>query len=1162
MLMAGLTAVLLAPSGVPHAPDAAPVMSPVAEETPERVDEVQSVALAKQLGKRVEILGFRTESREVYANPDGSLTAEDHAQPVRTVRGGRWVQVDPTLVKGPDGAIGPRAATIGLRLSGGGDGPLLTAERAGRTMTLRWPGTLPTPVLDGAKATYAEVLPGVDLVINAETGGFSHVLVIKTAQAAADPRVAEIDFGLSTDGLTVRNTATGGLDVVDTAGGGTVLQAATPAMWDSGPPSTAAARKANPSPLSAAEAAPDAARHAAFDAEVGDGRLTLRPDRGMLTSPATRFPLYVDPVFQATTNSGWAMVASGFPAQEYWKFKDDEGLGKCPTSSGTCAGVGTKRLYYALPTPYTDKTLTVLEATFKVTMTHTYNATAHAVQLYRAGSGISSGTNWDNKPALSDLQDTKSPTGKQGSCTSTNQNVSFDVKSAITDANKNGWKTTTFGMKASDEGDSDAWKRFCGNAVLSVRYNHAPTQPKTAELSMSPGGACVNGANRPTVNAPPTLYMILRDVDHNPSAGRTEQLKGEVTVGWTPAGGSRTTRTYTTSTKASGSPFQITLPADIPQNVVVDWTAKASDGTTWSTASAPTCQFVFDKTKPPAPDIDSPEYLPLDKDDKTANCVEDPDEHGSAGTYGTFTFSVSNADAVKYEYGFNTDPSPNNVLTPTAAGGPVSIKWLPENDGPRWVSVRAIDKANNASAISKCYFTVATRNAAGEWTMDDAASTAAAADTSNTNPATAGSGVTFAVPGPGCQGTGDDCLVDRAVRLSGAAEGYLATSTSALVNTAEGFGVGAWVRLTSTGKDAVAVSQDGTGRAGFTLGFDATSKKWAFSLPVNDVRNVGRWTVSSTAAATAGAWTHLAATYDPVKATIALYVNGVAQPSAPRRSAANSYGPVQIGRSLLGSGRYGAFWPGDLANVSVFDRILNARETLEMTQLVPLRQAYWPLNDSSGNRSPEYDGGQDLQLNNGARVAVLTDPFGEPALVGDGHLVLDGVDDSASTATAVATTDGSFTVTARVRVSSVPTRPMTVVSQAGTKASGFAIRCVDGHWEVSLPGTDANGAEVTHVLDDQVPVTPTSAGTHLAFVYNAFTNEARLYVNGQLAESAVVGYRPTWRATGGLQIGRAMTDGAWGEYLSGVADDVRVYAGVASAPTVTRLALLTEQPDL
>jgi hypothetical protein len=1152
-----------------------PGLALVAEDGPIRQTAADASAYAKQLGARVEIGALRSESREVYANPDGTATAEDHAEPVRVVRDGRWVKVDATLVKGDDGAVGPRAATLGMRLSGGGDDRLLTVERAGRRMNLTWPGKLPAPTLDGTRATYREVFSGVDLVIDVGVAGFSHVLVIKTPEAAQNPELAAVDFGLSTEGLTVQDAEGGGLKVVDTAGGGTVLEAATPTMWDSGVSTATAqakalARQADPSPHPAVQAAPESARHAEFDVEIAAERLTLRPDRRMLTDPTTRFPVYVDPVYQATTNSGWAMVASGYPSQEYWKFKDDEGLGKCPTSSGTCAGVGTKRLYYAMPTPYTDKTLTILDATFKVTMTHTYNSTGYGVQLYRAGSAISSATNWDNKPALSVLQDTKSPTGKQSSCTSTNQNVSFNVKAALIEANKGAWKTTTFGMKAEDEGDSDAWKRFCGNAVLSVHYNHLPTQPKMSELSMSPGGACVYGASRPTVNTPPTLYMTLRDVDHNPSAGRTEQLKGEVQVAWTPTGSTTpVVRKYLTSKKASGSPFQITLPADIPQNIPIDWTVHASDddGATWGPWSwegdVPTvCQFVFDKTKPPAPDIDSSEYLPLDASETTAACAEDPDEHGSAGTYGTFTFDVPGTDAVKYEYGFNTDPSPTNVLTPTAAGGPVSIQWLPEGDGPRWVTVRAIDKANNPSAIAKCFFTVATRNATGEWTMDDASDSGSALDSRSDTPATAGSGVTFGVPGPGCQGTGEGCQVDRAARLSGDADGYLLSPRQELTDTSTGFAVTAWVRLSGDSKDAVAVSQDATGRAGFRLGFDAATKKWTFAMPTTDMRSLGEWSVSSTANAGVGSWTHLLATYDPVKANLQLFVNGVLQATAPRRSAFEAHGPVQIGRALMGLGGYGEFWPGDLANVAVFDRIVNPGEAVEMNKLLPLRQGYWPLNDSSGGRSPEYEGGQDLQLSNGATVVVLDDPFGEPALVGDGHLVLDGVDDSASTAAAVATNDGSFTVTVRVRVSSVPTRPMTVVSQSGTKQSGFAIRCVDDHWEVALPGSDAVGATVTRVIDDQVPVTPTSAGTHLAFVYNAFTNEARLFVNGQLAGSATVSYRATWRAGGGLQVGRQLADGAFGEYFSGVADDVRVYAGVASDPTIARLALLTEQPEL
>jgi len=187
-LTAALAALLLAYAAVPRgtAVPAAPEMTPAADE-PVRSSEAEAVAYARQIGSRVEIGAFRTENREVYANPDGSVTADEHAEPVRVARAGRWVPVDATLVKADDGSIGPKAATIGLRLSGGGDGPLLTVERAGRTMTLSWPAKLPEPELEDTRATYPEVLPGVDLVINVGVSGFSHVLVIKTPEAAQDP---------------------------------------------------------------------------------------------------------------------------------------------------------------------------------------------------------------------------------------------------------------------------------------------------------------------------------------------------------------------------------------------------------------------------------------------------------------------------------------------------------------------------------------------------------------------------------------------------------------------------------------------------------------------------------------------------------------------------------------------------------------------------------------------------------------------------------------------------------------------------------------------------------------------------------------------------------------------------------------------------------------
>ncbi|NJC86760.1 LamG-like jellyroll fold domain-containing protein [Planosporangium mesophilum] len=1179
-LVAGLSEPVQAQPERQPAPAPSTSAAAAPKDGPVRDTEAEALAAAKADGVRVEILALRGERREVYANPDGTLTAQEHAQAVWTVRSGRWVPVDATLVKQADGSVAPKAAVIGLKLSGGGDGPLLEADRAGRRMSLRWPARLPTPTLDGPRATYGEVLPGVDLVVNVGPAGFSHVLVVKNAQAARNPKLAALEFALHTEGLEVK-AAGDGLAAVDRATDRAVFESGEPTMWDSGAPagtgtSGAAGTPFGPAPSGsplgatasdggtsrAVQAPPDSARVAKLGVRVGGGKLVLTPDRSMLTDAGTRWPVYIDPVWESTSNSAWAMVDSGYPAEEYWKFagKRDERIGKCPES---CNSSLVKRLFYALPTPYAGKS--IISAEFRVTLVHTYNSSARSASLYRAAGGISSATNWSNQPGGSGwsgaaLQESKSPTAKQASCTATNQNVGFNATAAVREAANNGSSTTTFGIKADNESDITYVKRFCDNAVLAVNYNRAPDRPNTSELTMSPGGACITGANRPYVDAPPQLYAVLRDPDH--SSAHAEQVYGSFRIFW-PADAPTVSRFYDTPMKVSGSTFSITAPSDLPQNVTIGWEVRASDGTAWGPWSSgqSRCEFIYDNTQPTAPDIDSPEYLPADAGEQTYACAPDEVWRGSVGVYGTFTFDSAATDVKEYWYGFNQNPSAANKLTPTSLGGPASVRWMPDRDGPNFVTVQAVDQANKKSTIAICHFRVATRPPVGRWALNEGGGPAAADDAGGpvAHPATAGGGVAFGAPGPG--GTGD-----AAARLTGTADSYLRTDSAGLVQTQTSFTVSAWVRLTDDTRDRVAVSQDGSGEPGFTLGYDADARSWIFRLPTTDISSLGAWSVS-VGPAVKDEWTHLVAVYNAETRGIKLYVNdGTKSASGQRRTAWKSRGAVQIGRATARSG-YTDPWVGDISDVILFDRVVVAREVEDLYTLVPNRRAYWPLNEASEGLSPEYAGGQELALQSGAslyRLDVEQDPFGEPALVGSGHLQLDGVDDYASTSSAVANTDHSFTVSTRVRLASAGCgRDMAVLSQAGTRASGFIVRCGAGdRWQLVMSKSDSDGSVVDTATDNQVYPAPTAAGTHLVVVYNAFTNEMQLYVDGQLADSAQAPHNEVWQAGGAFQVGRALVDGAWGQYFSGVVDDVRVYEGAADRTMVQRLALLTEQPDL
>src|SRR3712207_757433 len=86
-----------------------------------------------------------------------------------------------------------------------------------REFAIQRPGKLPVPVLAANKAAYPEVLPGVDLVMIAERSGYQQHLVIKSAAAARDPRLAEVKLGVRAPGLALRSDK-GTLKAVDGKG--------------------------------------------------------------------------------------------------------------------------------------------------------------------------------------------------------------------------------------------------------------------------------------------------------------------------------------------------------------------------------------------------------------------------------------------------------------------------------------------------------------------------------------------------------------------------------------------------------------------------------------------------------------------------------------------------------------------------------------------------------------------------------------------------------------------------------------------------------------------------------------------------------------------------------------------------------------------------------
>ncbi|WP_327694871.1 LamG domain-containing protein [Streptomyces sp. NBC_00459] len=1187
------------PGGAPEA--SAP--APVAADQP-LVTEQQAMAVAKESGKRAEVIGLRSERREIFAEPDGTFTAREYTEPVRTVQGGKWVSVDPALVKRADGTWGPKAATVDLAFSAGeADKPFVTMRRAGREFALTWPyGKLPAPSIDGDTATYAEVLPGVDLTVRAEADGFGHLIVVKTPEAAADSRLARLDLGMTTDGLKVAEDATGAILAEDAVVGGTVFQAGKPAMWDSAAVEESAAREQGPkavakalksatagalesatasAPDAGAVAGPEAAPEPALDGpggggrvaplgvEVGKGRLSLVPDQKLLTGAGTVFPVVIDPIQRTTSRTSWTGVMSGMPTEQDWKYSGSAGVGKCPTDYNpvSCNGVGTRRVMFTMPLAF-YKGKQILGATFSARVEHIYSATptAEPIRLYRIGGAnysLNSSSNWSN--TSDDWDDHIGTVDKAISPTSCSSqaNLHFEsskeknpeLTSEVQAAATGGWNSMTLGLRATDESRFAEWKRICGNAYLSIKYNNLPRQIKTSDMSTDPGGVCKWGASRPTTDVPPKLMAIASDPDHG--NGQTDKVRVEFKVEW----GGTTPGSYLFTTKEALAPtantkFEHTVKSLIPQNTVIYWSARANDGDgdgPWSSAGDPAqrCEFVYDKTWPGKPLVHSKQY------------PSDTVYRDGVGTYGTFTFSpnpndaIPDNDVVKYQYSFNG--AAMTTLTPAAAGGSVSVQWMPTRSGRQVLEVVAIDKAAHASSTPYDFLVSEGKPVVAQWNLADQVGDTEAHDESGEFSATAGTTVAFGVDGPGGK-------ADKAARFDGTAESYLDTSETVL-DSAKSFSVSAWVRPTALDRNMTVISQDGTGEPGFTLGYDASAQTWKFSVPVTDVDSLGEWKAVSTGVSVVkDQWVLLTGVYDAQKSggpQLQLYINKDLKAATTRRSTWKSYGPLQIGRSTAKSG-YRDNFAGDLAEVRVFDRVLPTAQVAELMTVKPDRKGYWQLDQATNGSVTETGGGQALTLAGNASIYRPADPlFDTAALVGDGNLVLDGDGDYASTATAPVTGNTSFTVTARAQLTSLdPEKSQTVLSLPGANTNRVQVRyqATTGQWELAVAKTDVAAPSVVTFTDDQELPDTGGSGQHLAVVYDAFANSIRLYVEGQLVAGAYGTDNTLWSATGGLQVGRSLRGAS--EYFAGAIDEVRVYSGAADPVAVQQMAALTAVTDM
>jgi hypothetical protein len=641
----------------------------------------QASAQARRTGKPVLVAGATTPTSTLTANPNGTFAYTESDAPVRARVGSTWRALNADLVRNRNGSYSPDVSSEPLVVSGGGSGPLATMRYGAYSLAVTAPMRLPAPTVSGDIATYRGVLPGVNLIVTAEvSGGFSDVLEIMNAAAAANPAARSLTFTAQGKGLTLHSRD--GAIAAEAPDGAAIFGAPAPRMWDSAVKRDVKAMKISAAlsvdrstgmPVYSTSAEPGEAAHTGpMGVRVSGDRLTLTPDRGLLTRAGRVFPEFEDPTWDSagSSASAWAYVSSDFPSQQYYDVDDNLQVGKNPGTGGTSYS------FYAMSIPNSridGATIDSVTAYFPEVWSD--SCAPSPVDLYETGT-ISSATTynkqpaWDTKLGSDDVAYGWSSSGVEGGPSSCQPADVAYTTSPLTSlvqtiASTSHWPTLTVGLKAEDTSDYLGWKLFTdpksdggitGNATMTILYANPPATPV---LSTSPPADCANGSST-LGNGTVDLNAKVSDKDGTGT--------GNLQVTFAPYADGNAADTFATNPSkevnaASGTTATLVLSdTDLDSAaskygtngaVKITWTATVSDGLSGVATSSASCSFTFSNAIPGQPNIT----------DSAGDACGTPGATYTVGTAAKFTFAANSHATVE----------PTSYTYQLNAGNPVTV---------------------------------------------------------------------------------------------------------------------------------------------------------------------------------------------------------------------------------------------------------------------------------------------------------------------------------------------------------------------------------------------------------------------------------------------------------------------------------------------------------
>ncbi|MCW2599501.1 MAG: repeat protein [Frankiales bacterium] len=647
---------------VPAVASAVVPAATVPVESFERADVQSAQVAARELGHKIVVSSETTEDSQTLVNPDGSLSRVQVAGPVRVRRGDGWVDVDTTLRSGPTG-ITPVAAVGGLVLSAGGgtaSAPPVVASLTdpvggSALVAVKWPGRLPAPDVTGDTALYRDVVAGVDLSVTALRDGYKDSIVVRDPVVASRTPVWRLP--LKTVGLTPSQAPDGTLRFTDVQGKAVIVTAPA-VMWDAQrDPGTG-----------------DPVRFGAITTKLvtvagGGQELQLTPEAGWLTSPATQYPVTIDP----SSHVGW--VNDHWVSANYTTGAAVANSSASPTEvrAGYYAGGTTKHRGYITFDTSSVAGQYINSADLAMYQWNAISGTCPTAgtRVYGLAQSYTDATTWPGPTVYPTLE------ASNLSCAQ-NAWYHYDVTGLVKKWAAGSQPNYGMLLRSGDEAQTVAFWRFWGGSStdvhlpqLTVNYNRPPSTP----YSLTPAqGGWVNTLT-------PTLSGIVTDPDGQQVAGRF-YVKN--------SGGSYVTNGFLGPFAPNSSRVAYTVEAGkLTDGQTYTWQMRGEDGLDYTALVPPTTglSFTVDTTAPPS---------------------------GSTITSGTWTqnawtsslltggFAVSNTAGDINAFAYRLDGGARLSVPATSGSGTISNI----TPGPGWhtLTVQAVDRAGNLSPASTFSF--------------------------------------------------------------------------------------------------------------------------------------------------------------------------------------------------------------------------------------------------------------------------------------------------------------------------------------------------------------------------------------------------------------------------------------------------------------------------